>query len=112
VKDVADFPTLGGRVEYLEGHAAAVLTYGRRAHVINLFVWPLTAPAPATSQTRNGYHMRSWSAGGMTFWAVSDLNESELAQFVSLHPRIDVAQEPACGAEQREVRKIELLGHR
>jgi len=85
VKDVADFPLLGGRVEYFDGHAAAALVYGRRNHIINLFVWPSGAPAPETSQTRNGYHLRSWSANGMTFWAVSDLNEAELAQFVSLY---------------------------
>jgi len=83
VNDVADFPLLGGRVEYFEGHPAAALIYGRRAHIVNLFVWPSTAKAPETSQTRNGYHLRSWSAGGMTFWAISDLNDAELAQFVS-----------------------------
>jgi anti-sigma factor RsiW len=83
VKDVADFPLLGGRVEYFDGHAAAALVYGRRNHIVNLFVWP--SAAPETSQTRNGYHLRSWSANGMTFWAVSDLNEAELAQFVSLY---------------------------
>lgn len=84
VKDVAGFPLLGGRLEYFEGHAAAALIYGRRAHVINLFVWP-SAPAPESSQTRSGYHLRSWSANGMAFWAVSDLNEAELGQFVSAY---------------------------
>ena len=85
VKDVADFPLLGGRIEYFEGHPAAALIYGRRAHVINLFVWPSPVPAPENAETRNGYHMRSWSANGMTFWAVSDINESELGQFVALY---------------------------
>jgi anti-sigma factor RsiW len=84
VKDVAGFPLLGGRLEYFEGHSAAALIYGRRAHIINLFVWP-SAAAPEASQTRNGYHMRSWSSGGMTFWAVSDVNDGELAQFASLY---------------------------
>jgi anti-sigma factor RsiW len=82
VKDVTGFPLLGGRMEYFDGHAAAALVYGRRAHVINLFVWPSSA-GPETSRTVNGYHMRNWSSGGMTFWAVSDLNDSELDQFVS-----------------------------
>jgi anti-sigma factor RsiW len=87
VKDLADFPLLGGRLEYFEGRPAAALIYGRRAHVINLFVWPSNAAAPESAQTKNGYHLRSWSAGGMAFWAVSDVNESELAQFVSAYRR-------------------------
>jgi anti-sigma factor RsiW len=85
VKDVAGFPLLGGRLEYFDGHAAAALVYGRRNHIVNLFVWPSGATAPETSQTRNGYHLRSWSANAMIFWAVSDLNEAELLQFVSIY---------------------------
>jgi len=76
-------PLLGGRLEYFGGHAAAALVYGRRNHVINLFVWPSEAPARESSRTLNGYHMRSWSASGMTFWAVSDLDEAELGEFAS-----------------------------
>ncbi len=85
VKDVADFQLLGGRIEYFGGHSAAALIYGRRAHVINLFVWPSTASALETGETLSGYHLRTWSANGMTFWAVSDINDSELALFVSLY---------------------------
>jgi len=84
VKEIEGFPLLGGRIEYLEGHSAAALVYGRRAHIVNLFVWP-SAPAPESSQTRNGYQLRTWSASGMTFWAVSDLNPAELADFVALY---------------------------
>jgi anti-sigma factor RsiW len=82
VKDFEGFPLLGGRLEYFEGHQAAALIYGRRNHTINLFIWPSTTPAPDASLTRNGYHIESWSSGGMNFWAVSDLNEAELHQFV------------------------------
>jgi len=84
VKEVDGFPLLGGRIEYFEGHSAATLVYGRRAHIVNLFVWP-SAPTPESSQSRNGYQMRTWSANGMTFWAVSDLNPAELADFVALY---------------------------
>ena len=86
VKEVDGFPLLGGRLEYFEGHSAAALVYGRRAHIVNLFAWP-SAPTPESSQTRNGYQMRTWFASGMTFWAVSDLNQTELADFVSLYRR-------------------------
>jgi len=85
VKALEGFPLLGGRLEYIEGHPAAALIYGRDKHTINLFTWPSAASAADASQTLNGYHLLSWSGNGMTFWAVSDLNETELRQFVSLY---------------------------
>jgi anti-sigma factor RsiW len=89
VKDIAGFPLLGGRLEYFNGHPAAALIYGRRNHIVNLFIWPSISSTPQTAQTLSGYHLKSWSAGGMTFWAVSDLNENELNQFVSLYQRTE-----------------------
>jgi anti-sigma factor RsiW len=88
VKFLAGFPLLGGRLDYFDGHPAAALIYGRNKHVINLFIWPST-PTAETEQTRNGYNMRTWSGSGMTFWAVSDLNATELRQFVSLYRQPD-----------------------
>jgi len=85
VKEVSGFPLLGGRLEYFDGRAAAALIYGRRQHIINLFTWPSANPIAETAATRNGYHLQSWSTSGMTFWAVSDLNEAELRQFISLY---------------------------
>jgi anti-sigma factor RsiW len=87
VKEVDGFPLLGGRLEYFEGHNAAALVYGRRAHIVNLFVWPSATSTPESSETRNGYQMRTWSGNGMIFWAVSDINQSELAGFVALYRR-------------------------
>jgi anti-sigma factor RsiW len=84
VKDIDGYPLLGGRLEYLEGHPAAALIYGRRGHMINVFTWPSTAGA-GFEETRNGYHVESWSGDGMAFWAVSDLNEEELRDFVRLY---------------------------
>jgi anti-sigma factor RsiW len=85
VKDIDGFPLLGGRLEYFEGRSAAALIYGRRNHTINLFTWPSAALAGDATQVRNGYNLESWSSNGMAFWAVSDLNESELHQFVLLY---------------------------
>ena len=87
VKDLEGFPLLGGRLEYFEGHPAAALIYGRRNHTINLFTWPSAEATAAATLTRNGYHLQSWYGNGMTFWAVSDLNETELRQFVTLYQR-------------------------
>ncbi|MFL5617562.1 MAG: anti-sigma factor family protein [Gemmatimonadaceae bacterium] len=80
------FPLLGGRVDYVHGRPVAVVVYGRRQHVINVFSWPAsqdgaTAPAP---QTRNGYNLEGWRQGGVEYWAVSDLNRAELRQFVGM----------------------------
>jgi anti-sigma factor RsiW len=85
VKDVEGFPLLGGRIEYFEGRPAAALVYGRQKHIINLFTWPSVQPNAVATQTHNGYHLQSWSSGGMSYWVVSDLNEVELRQFVSLY---------------------------
>jgi anti-sigma factor RsiW len=87
VKEVQGFPLLGGRVEYLEGHPAAGLVYGRRSHIINVFTWPSATPISEAAQTRDGFHMVGWFGDGMTYWAVSDVNETELRQFVSLYRR-------------------------
>jgi len=85
VKDPPGFSLLGGRLEYFDGRPAAALVYGRRNHIVNLFTWPSASPVADTAQTRNGFHIESWFRDGMTFWAVSDLNETELRQFVSLY---------------------------
>ena len=36
------------------------------------------------SETRQGYHLVSWRRQGMSWWAVSDLNAGELAEFARL----------------------------
>jgi len=79
------FPLQGGRVDYVDGRRVAALVYTRRKHAINVFVWPATDrdTAPSTQSVR-GFHVVHWTRGGMSLWAVSDLNEAELQQFVAL----------------------------
>jgi anti-sigma factor RsiW len=74
------FPLIGGRIDYIENRRAAVLVYQRRQHVINVFVWPSSADTSAAA-SRDGYHFLSWNRNGMSYWAVSDLNPTELSQF-------------------------------
>jgi anti-sigma factor RsiW len=88
VKDlsVEGFPLIGGRLDYIHGRPAAALVYQRRKHSINLFVWPATTGSETATivVTRQGYHLFQWTQSGMTHWAVSDLNDRELQQFVRL----------------------------
>jgi anti-sigma factor RsiW len=86
VTDLTDqgFPLVGGRLDYLANRPVAALVYQRRGHFINLFIWPI-APAPDTDQKtspRQGYHLVHWTKSEMTYWAVSDLNQRELEEFV------------------------------
>jgi len=86
VKDLTDrgFPLVGGRLDYLNNRPVAALVYQRREHLINLFIWPSTPGSSAvpSTLTRQGYHLIHWRQSGMNYWAVSNLNESELQEFV------------------------------
>jgi mycothiol system anti-sigma-R factor len=80
------FPLVGGRLDYLDNHSVAALVYQKRKHFINLFVWP-TTPADSKAQKmveRQGYHLLHWTDGDFTYWAVSDVNASDLQNFKEL----------------------------
>lgn len=80
------FPLIGGRLDYIAGHPAAVIVYRRNRHPIDLYVWPTTQDQsrPTHMVGEHGYHVVHWQSAGMTFWAVSDLNQVELTQFAYL----------------------------
>jgi anti-sigma factor RsiW len=88
VKDLADqgFPLVGGRLDYLHNRAVAALVYQRRKHSINLFTWPSSPDDEGMPRTaaRQGFHLIRWTGSKMTYWAVSNLNEGELEEFVRL----------------------------
>jgi len=78
------FTLIGGRLDYIDGEPVAAVVYKRRKHIINLFVAQRLGAAHAnvTDRTVQGYNVRHWSAGGLDFWAVSDLDPTELDEFV------------------------------
>jgi anti-sigma factor RsiW len=78
------FPLTGGRLDYLGDRPVAALVYTRRAHTINLFVWPDGPAAEPSARADRGYNSETWSSGSMRFCAVSDLNASELRTFADL----------------------------
>ncbi|MDB5342335.1 MAG: hypothetical protein JWP89_712 [Schlesneria sp.] len=74
----------GGRLDYLVDRPVAALVYLRRLHAINVFIRPAPSEEPKTvhALTRQGFHIRQWQQSGMAYWAISDLNDEELDEFV------------------------------
>ena len=78
----AGYPLAGGRLEHFAGRPAAALVFHRRAHVINLLIWPADRDAVASRQAElNGYHLQSWSQAGFNFQAISEIPAAELSEF-------------------------------
>ena len=80
------YPLLGGRLDYVDGRSVAVLAYGRRQHLINVFLWPATRGPTAALETRDrhGYHLLHWTTTDYAYWVVSDLGLPELQNFTQL----------------------------
>ncbi len=82
------FPLVGGRLDVVGGQSVAALVYGRRKHVINVFVWPSESPDTAfQSGGQRGHAWIRWTRGGMRFWAVSDVAAPDLEEFARLLSR-------------------------
>lgn len=71
-----DYPLRGGDVAVFLGHKAATFVYGRRLHVISLFVFE--GDTPTSERTIRGFHVVTWSAGGFGFALVSDVSWDDL----------------------------------
>jgi anti-sigma factor RsiW len=76
------FPLIGGRVDYIRGHTAAALVYGRRKHFVNVFIWPVgSLREDEVSRQYNGYSLLHWTADGLSYWAVTDASPTDLTAF-------------------------------
>jgi anti-sigma factor RsiW len=88
VKDLTaeGFPLLGGRLDYVHDRRVGALVYQRHLHVVNVFMWraPGNEEVAPTLGTRNGYNLLTWTKGGVTYWAVSDLDAGELKRLQRL----------------------------
>lgn len=92
VRDLSEngFPLVGGRLDVLNGRSVAALVYGRRKHLISVFVWPDGATGSETAAlipaagSRNGYQWNYWRAHGMEFCAISDVSAADLHDLAEL----------------------------
>ena len=88
VRDLKDdgFPLVGGRLDYVDGHPAAAVVYRHAKHVINLFAWasPGKPDTGFHDESRQGFNIVTWRRGGITYYAVSDVEADQLAEFAKL----------------------------
>jgi anti-sigma factor RsiW len=80
------FPLVGGRQDYVDGHPTAVVVYRHAKHVINLLAWasPGEANTPLRDESRQGFNVVTWRRNGITYYAVSDVEADQLAEFAKL----------------------------
>jgi mycothiol system anti-sigma-R factor len=87
VRDFADqgFPLQGGRLDIVHGRTVAALVYGRRKHLVSVFIWSTSElDASPRGGSQQGYHWLDWRKGGMEFSAVSDVAPGDLEQLQRL----------------------------
>ncbi len=78
------FPLAGGRIDVVGGKAVPTLVYHHDQHVISVTVVPRTAGVSEGEDHRDGYTVRYWSVGDLTYWLVSDLDAAALHTFETL----------------------------
>ncbi|HVJ32252.1 MAG TPA: anti-sigma factor [Terriglobia bacterium] len=82
------FALMGGRLDYLDRRPVAALVYRHRAHLINMFACPVRAGEERETKPEalsiRGYNVLYWTAGDVTYWAVSDASPADLQTFRNL----------------------------
>ncbi len=88
VKDFAaqGFPLIGGRLDYIDHRPVAAMVYRHGLHPINLFVWadPSQSLGQPSATSRQGYNIRHWVEGDLTYWLVSDVEAGVLDNLETL----------------------------
>jgi anti-sigma factor RsiW len=81
------FTLVGGRVDVIGGQVLPTLVYRHREHLITLVAAPqrqgMTAVPSAIPLSAGGFAMVHWTDGAFSYWAISDMERSELDEFVS-----------------------------
>jgi anti-sigma factor RsiW len=86
------FPLVGGRIDVIEKTPVPSLVYQIRKHFISVTEMQ-GGGAPPPERTADGYHVIGWKAGGVTYWAVSDVDLDALKKFVKLWQTAPASEE-------------------
>lgn len=79
------FPLVGGRLDVFQGRTVAALVYGRRKHLVSVFIWPdMTQDVEQYAGAWNGYQWISWKQNGLRFCAVADTSRDDLTALKDL----------------------------
>lgn len=81
-----DFPLIGARLDVVRREPVATLVYRHRKHIISLTAVAAPGKPNATPQKRtdDGYNLVTWTEGGVTYLAVSDVSDADLTHFAEL----------------------------
>ena len=77
-----EFPLLGGRIDYVGGRRTAVVVYGHRKHIIDVFMTP--GLLQASGEQLQGYALTPCLLAGQSAWIVSDIDVDSLRLFSEL----------------------------
>ena len=87
VRDFATdgFELVGGRLDVVGGRQVAALVYGRRRHLINVFISPAAdGERPVRSVSSRGFRVSSWAQDGFEYRLVTDVAPADADQLVAL----------------------------
>ena len=79
-----DFPLLGGRIDYVGDRRTAVVVYGHRKHVVDVYMAPGADAQNARGSQAQGYSLTPCMIAGQSAWIVSDIDEESLRRFTGL----------------------------
>jgi anti-sigma factor RsiW len=77
-----EFPLLGGRIDYVGEARTAVIVYGHRKHIIDVFLSP--GAEGATTVESQGYALVPCRLQGRSAWVVSDMDADSVVRFRQL----------------------------
>jgi anti-sigma factor RsiW len=87
-RDFADrgFALVGGRLEYVDGRAAAALVYRHGAHPLNVFTWSSDTEkdTPLHVHDVRGFSVGHFTHAGLQRWIVSDADPGAITRLTEL----------------------------
>jgi anti-sigma factor RsiW len=80
-----NFILIGGRLEVVNRQPAAAIVYRRGQHIVSLYVSPSQGPDSKPGlHEMDGYRLVHWRKNNESYWAVSDVDASDLRAFAEL----------------------------